>query len=259
MGKEVCPSNRRSFVTRFFVKDHTLVVDLMTARRVLSSAPRHGGLVTARSIINHQVPGNPVHDVDAPDKVRRRWSDPARYLGLVAESLSAPPPCVGLMTAVLMRRLIVLREQSDNLWVEGFFTVGVTNAVRAGEVAPRQRAASAAGTINMILVTNAALSTSAMVTLVQVATESKTASLLAHTVRSQSGRSGATGTGTDAVVVASGDDVRLRYSGTHTRIGEMVGKLVMNGLQQGLAKCLGEKESPSPSGGGRDQSDENQT
>ena len=236
MGKEFCPSNRRSFVTRFFVKDRTLVVDLMTARRVLSSAPRRGGLVTARSIINHQVPDTPAHDDDLPGNVQRRWSHPARYLGVVAESLSAPPPCVGLMTAVLMRRLIVLREQSDSLWVEGFFTVGVTNAVRAGEVASRLRAAPAAGTINMILATNAALSTSAMVTLVQVATESKTAVLLAQGIKTWTGQPGATGTGTDAVVVVGGDGPAMRYSGTHTKIGEMVGSLVSDGIVRGLRR-----------------------
>lgn len=94
----------------------------------------------------------------------------------------------------------------------------------------------------MILITNAALSIPAMVTLVQVATESKTASLLAHHVQSHSGGSGATGTGTDAVVVVSGNEGRLRYSGTHTRIGEMVGRLVARGLRQGLAACLTEKK-----------------
>jgi adenosylcobinamide amidohydrolase len=238
MGKKFCPNNRSSFVTRFFVKDRTLVVDLMTARRVLSSAPCRGGLVTARSIINHQVPDNPVHEVDVPSKMRRRWSDPARYLGVVAESLSAPLPCVGLMTAVPMDRLIVLREEWDNLWVEGFFTVGVTNAVRAGESAPRLRETQPAGTINIILLTNATLSTSAMATAVQVVTESKTATLLAHRIRSQSGRPGATGTGTDAVVIVSGRDVPLRYSGTHTQIGELIGKLVTCGLQRGLKKSL---------------------
>jgi adenosylcobinamide amidohydrolase len=152
----------------------------------------------------------------------------------VAESLAAPLPCIGLMTAVLMQRLIVLREQWDNLWVEGFFTVGVTNAVRAGEPTVEPPALSTAGTINIILVTNAALPASAMVTLVQVATESKTASLLAHNVPSHSGLPGATGTGTDAVVVASGDELRLRYGGTHTKIGELVGRLVMEGVTRGL-------------------------
>jgi adenosylcobinamide amidohydrolase len=171
--------------------------------------------------------------------------DPSRYLGLVAESLAAPLPCIGLMTAVLMQRLIVLREQWDNLWVEGFFTVGVTNAVRAGEPTVEPPALSTAGTINIILVTNAALPASAMVTLVQVATESKTASLLGNNVRSHSGLAGATGTGTDAVVVASGDELRLRYGGTHTKIGELVHEgsssrthMSLNEIVQGLCGSL---------------------
>ena len=240
MGKEADAGRRDALVTRFDVKDQTLVIDLGAPRRVLSSAPRLGGLVMARSILNHQVPDHFVCNSEAPRHGRRPWGDPTRYLGLVADSLSAPKPCVGLMTAVLMRRLIVLREQWDDLWVEGFFTVGVTNAVRAGEPTTQQQAASPAGTINMILVTNASLSTSAMVTLVQVATESKTAVLLAQNVPSHSGRPGATGTGTDAVVVASGDHLRLRYGGTHTKIGEMVGRLVARGIDQGLAKCANE-------------------
>ncbi|HJR76151.1 MAG TPA: adenosylcobinamide amidohydrolase [Nitrospiraceae bacterium] len=233
MDKEAGGGHCDALVTCFDVKDQTLVIDLGTPRRVLSSAPRLGGLVMARSILNHQVPEHFVCTSEASGDGRRRWRDPSRYLGLVAETLSAPQPCIGLMTAVLMRRLIVLREQWENLWVEGFFTVGVTNAVRAGEPTVELRT-SPAGTINIILVTNAALSISAMVTLVQVITESKTASLLAQNIPSQSGRPGATGTGTDAVVVASGDEGRLRYSGTHTKIGELAGRLVMKGVTRGL-------------------------
>jgi adenosylcobinamide amidohydrolase len=235
MAKNSRASADQIFITRFFVKHRTLVIDLIKRRRVLSSAPRLGGLVTARSIINRQVPDNPVrnHDVSGNG---RRWGDPARYLGLVARSLAAPQPCVGLMTAVLMRRLIVLREESDDVWIEGFVTVGVTNAVRAGEAAAQTPAgpAGAAGTINMILITNAALSISAMVTLVQVATESKTAALFAQGVKTWTGGPGATGTGTDAVVVVAGDGPALKYSGTHTKIGTLVGRLVMKGVTQGL-------------------------
>ncbi len=235
MAKGSHSSHRQSFVTRFTVKESTLVVDLMKRRRVLSSAPRCGGLVTARSIINHQVRHNPVRQHDGSNRGRRGWGDPARHLGVIANSLAAPLPCVGLMTAVLMRRLIVLREESGSIWVEGFLTVGVTNAVRAGESADERVAAPAAGTINIILVTNAALSISAMVTLVQVATESKTAVLLSQGIKSWTGQPGATGTGTDAVVIASGHGPRLKYGGTHTKIGEMVGRLVIEGVRQGLA------------------------
>ncbi len=233
MANDTRALSGQRFTTGFFVKDNTLVVDLMTRRRVLSSSPRLGGLVSARSIINHQVPDNSTSGHDVSGNGRRHWGDPARYLGLIARSLAAPEPCVGLMTAVLMRRLIVLREQSKDLWLEGFLTVGITNAVRAGDAVAQQPAVPA-GTINIILITNAALSTSAMVTLVQVATESKTAALLAHGVRTWTGQPGATGTGTDAVVVVSGDGPATRYGGTHTQIGALVGRLVMTGVTRGL-------------------------
>ncbi|MGH7228005.1 MAG: adenosylcobinamide amidohydrolase, partial [Nitrospiraceae bacterium] len=92
------------------------------------------------------------------------------------------------------------------------------------------------GTINIILVTNARLASSALVGAVQVATESKTAVLLSKKVPSWTGSPGATGTGTDAVVVACGTGPRLRYSGTHTKIGEMIGRLVRRGVTEGLIR-----------------------
>ena len=115
-------------------------------------------------------------------------------------------PLVALMTAVPMSRLVVRREGSDGLWVQCFCTVGVTNAVTAGEPASCHGSAPAhgkAGTINIILVTNAILSLPAMVGAVQVITESKTATLMGRMVPSARADSLATGTGTDAVVVAS--------------------------------------------------------
>lgn len=224
-------------LTRYMVRDRSLLIHLPELRRVLSSAPRGGGVRHARSILNHQVPGQPLRGSGASSQ--RTWSDPARYLGDVAKRLRAPHPCVGLMTAVPLKQLVVLRVQAVDLWVEGFFTVGVTNAVRVGEsidatpyTDPQQ-----AGTINVVLLTNAALTVSAMVTAVQVATESKAAVLLANRIPSWTGRSEATGTGTDAVVIVNGKGPLIRYSGTHTRIGELIGRLVSHGIESGLNKA----------------------
>ena len=225
----------RPFLTHFRLEHHTLVIDLGKRQRVLSSAPRGGGLVRARHILNHQVMANPV---PAPIPAsKRRWDDPARRLGDVATQLAADRNCVALMTAVPLAQLVTLREESDGVWVEGFFTVGVANAVKAGEpaVGPNRRPVQPAlGTINIILVTNARLSSSALVGAVQVATESKTAVLLSKNVPSWTGSPGATGTGTDAVVITCGTGPALRYSGTHTKIGEMIGRLVQRGVTKGL-------------------------
>ena len=141
--------------------------------------------------------------------------------------------CVGLMTAVPIRRLIALREQAEGLWVEGYFTAGVTNAVRAGDSIGTEQEYGP-GTINMVLVTNARLTRSAMVCAVQVVTEAKTAALFRANVHCSRGKAGATGTGTDATVIVCGDGPSLKFSGTHTMIGMILGRLVLRGLQKGL-------------------------
>jgi iron complex transport system ATP-binding protein len=162
----------------------------------------------------------------------------------LAVRLKVEMPMVGLMTAVPMKQLVVDREQRGPLWIECFCTVGVTNAVRAGDPltsANRINRRQDPGTINIILITNATLTMTAMVGAVQVATESKTGTLIKNRVPSVSGKSSlATGTGTDAVVVASSLDGvhRVPYSGTHTKIGSMIGRLVSRCVQAGLARSL---------------------
>ena len=223
--------------TTFRIDGDTLIVDLGRRRTILSSAPCGGGMVRARFILNHQVPVHPIdHEASGP---REPYGDPARYLSRVAVRLGVHGPRVGLMTAVPMSKLVVSRERVDALWVEGFLTVGVSNAVRAGAGVSgggEQPGSAAAGTINIILVTNARLTGSAMVGVVQVLTESKTAVLLEEGVSAWDGSPGATGTGTDAVVVASGDGPTVRYSGTHTVMGELIGTVVSRGVRQGLRR-----------------------
>ena len=170
-----------------------------------------------------------------------RCTDPARRLGRLAASLGIRDKFVGLMTAVSLSDLVTVREAYEQIWVEGFVTVGTANAVRAGElVTPRQRTISDThpGTINLILVTNACLFASAMVGMVQVATEAKTAVLLHAKVKSWTGHAGATGTGTDAVVVVSGDGPSHRYSGTHTDTVNSSDRQFDEAVTEGLSRYM---------------------
>lgn len=228
-------------LTRYRIVGPTLVVDLGGTRRVLSSAPKGGGIGWARFVLNHQVisrpdsgnsegPNDPIH--------------PARYLIHLAEALGIRGKSIGLMTAVPMKQLVTARACSGSMWVECFATVGTTNAVRAGEwpeIVDKNKKHSlvAAGTINLILVTNACLTDAALVGAVQVATESKTGVLRDHDVESWTGMSGATGTGTDATVIACrrhGQRPKHQYSGTHTVIGAMIGSVVSRCMKLGLAR-----------------------
>ena len=225
--------------TAFSVRRKTLIVDLGSLRSVLSSAPRAGGITRARYILNHQVANNPIGKNSCGRDAGVRCADPARTLSKLATSLGIRDKFVGLMTAVSLADLIAMRAAVDHIWVEGFVTVGTANAVRAGEpVTPRQltNGWTHPGTINVILVTNARLSVSAMVGMVQVVTEAKTAVLLHAKVKSWTGRSSATGTGTDAVVVVGGSGPPMRYSGTHTLIGELVGRVIAAAVTEGLAR-----------------------
>ena len=231
----------RAMQTAFRVRRKTLIVDLGGLRSVLSSAPRAGGVARAKYILNHQVAARPIGRNDRGIGTGARCADPARTLSKLAISLGIRDKFVGLMTAVSLADLVTVRKAYDQIWVEGFVTVGTSNAVRAGEpVAARHLTNSSAhaGTINLILVTNARLSASAMVGMVQVATEAKTAVLLRAKVKSWTGRPGATGTGTDAVVVVSGNGPPLRYSGTHTILGELVGRVVETAVTEGLARYV---------------------
>jgi adenosylcobinamide hydrolase len=228
--------------THYRVTGDTLVIDLRRPGRVLSSAPRGGGLRSTRYILNHQVTV-PIGSEHPEIAVENPRDNPSRYLRQVANALGVDSNCVSLMTAVPMNQLVIGHEEYEGIWVECFATVGITNAVRAGEwpaVEFDPGRLTPVGTINLILVTNAALSSAAMVGAVQVATESKTGILRDHAVSSWTGMPGATGTGTDVVVVASRfreKDVHLSYSGTHTVIGAMIGRVVADCVTQGLARA----------------------
>jgi iron complex transport system ATP-binding protein len=232
--------------TDFRVTKNTLVIDLHRSVRVLSSAPKGGGVRSARYILNHQVKvraGSDSRRATAAKGRHPECGDPARYLRRQATIVGVDDNCVALMTAVPMNQLVVHHEESHGVWVECFATVGITNAVRAGEwqvVESHPKRGTDLGTINLILVTNAALSTAAMVGAVQVATESKAGILRDHAIPSWTGVPGATGTGTDAVVVACelrGKGARVSYSGTHTSIGAMIGRVVAACVTQGLARA----------------------
>jgi iron complex transport system ATP-binding protein len=238
--------------THHRIVQETLVIDLGSRMRVLSSAPKGGGLRATRYILNHQVLPNPAPITTFGAKAAPfRWEEPARYLRRLALALGADGDCVGLMTAVPMTQLVTGREAQEGLWVECYATVGVTIAVRAGEPPLRETGEGknrTAGTINLILITNACLSASALVGAVQVATESKTGVLRDHAVPSWTGRPGATGTGTDAVVVASALQGRgpwTPYAGTHTEIGSMIGRVTAGCLMQGLGRATRWREQPA--------------
>ncbi|MEY9092821.1 adenosylcobinamide amidohydrolase [Paenibacillus sp. RC84] len=118
--------------------------------------------------------------------------------------------------------------------VSAWVTVGYSNKARAGRGLPAS--ALFPGTINIIVAVEGELTDEAMVNAVITATEAKAAALQDLGVALDDG-SGATGTTTDAVLIASTQRGRLhRYAGTATYLGHMIGRSVYEAaMQSGLA------------------------
>jgi adenosylcobinamide amidohydrolase len=192
-------------------------------RCVLSSAPVNGGDIEAMRIVNLCVHG---------ERVVEHCDDPDGSFRTLAAAHEWAGTTVGMMTGVQAARLGVACDgQADVAWL-ALATVGCSNAHRAGE-APIPPAGP--GTINIIAVTSAALTTAARAEAVMLITETKCAFLADAAINSANDRGLATGTGTDAVAVAGGAGDTLKYTGYHTPSGLALAHATRNALAASLA------------------------
>ena len=205
------------------VQGATLVVSLPVPYRVLSWAPLNPGLVEARTIINHHVNSkDPIPD------------EPAHALTQHAQQLHLSFPVVGLMTGVSMERLVRQTEQLDALTLECCATVGLSNALTVGDPATHEERP---GTINLIVVLDHPLTSGAMVEAISLVTEAKLHALHAADVRSTVSHALATGTGTDCIAIACPPGkAAYHYCGKHTRLGELLGRVVSATVSEGIDK-----------------------
>ena len=118
-------------------------------------------------------------------------------------------------------------------------TAGVdSNALRIGH--DREAAVSAtvsAGTINIVLLTGATLPAGALAASFVTIPEAKT--VAAHNLELLRGSDPgvqASGTGTDEVLVVSGDGPRHRYVGGHTVLGETMAQAVTGAVSEAVRK-----------------------
>lgn len=211
-------------------EDH-IHVALPDARPVLSSAVLNGGWVQADHILNMRVPEN--FEGDHLD-----FQPPEVSLANYSQRLGLPGQVVGLMTAAPMTSFRQVSLHAPPAIVTVLVTAGTSNAKQAGEAAEWRSvgpAAPAAGTINLILLTNLRLTRAAMVEAVVVVTEAKTVALSRLGVTSPATGQPATGTGTDAVVIVGGvESPVVRYCGKHVLLGEMMAQATIRAITDSL-------------------------
>lgn len=208
------------------MRERTLVVTFPALYRVLSWAPLGGGLREARTILNHQV---------RTDEYPA--SEPEVFLRTLAQRLAVRTPVVGLMTGVKMERLVRRTVQLNSLSIECFATVGLSNALTVGDAATYEEHP---GTINLMVTVNQPLTAAALVEAAAIITEAKVCALCAAQVKSTVSGTLATGTGTDCVAVACPlGTPAYEYCGKHTRLGELLGRVVLGAVAEGLRRTCG--------------------
>ncbi len=162
-------------------------------------------------------------------------------LGLTPDEISF------LSTGADMDNLAVCEKSYQDFSVCCLATGGTGNALRSGVdvghyLERAGRFEYVPGTINIIILFNAALTSGAMARAIITATEAKTAALQDLNVKSAySPELPATGTGTDNIIIVSGRDSEtpLLWTGGHTKIGELIGVSTRLAVIEALEKQEG--------------------
>ncbi len=141
-----------------------------------------------------------------------------------------------LFTGADMDNLVIKREKFRDMEVCALVTAGAkSNAVRMSRDEGRFYEP---GTINIILLPNMKLTSRAMTRAIISATEAKTAALMDLDIRSSYSSSlhGATGTGTDNIIVVRGTGIEIDNAGGHSKLGELIAKAVYQGVREAICK-----------------------
>ena len=207
----------------------TLSFDL--PRPCLSSAVVNGGLVETKRWINLRVSGDQADAAHCPTATvaalcqQQEWAD--------------DPAPVAMMTAASMDSLRVRFAEVCGELLAVLVTTGLANARRAGDRAEYRQLSdhcNEVGTINIAVVTSASLSTAVMAECLITATEAKAAVLQKHGVISPISGELATGTGTDSVAIFAGNGEQAAFAGKHTVLGEVLARLVIEGIDAAADK-----------------------
>ncbi len=234
LGRRVAEPDRDREL-RIEQRDRWLVATLPGVHDVASWALVGGGLVYATTVAWHQVTEEELSPgVDARDFADRRLRD------------------AGLDGAVLFltsRRVAAYQDVTradGDLSVQCIVTVGLANALRAGDPADASAAAArAAGTINVLVRTSVPLTSEALLEALALAAEARTLAVLEAGVASVVSAAPATGSGTDCIAVAAPLAATTgraeRFVGKHTGVGSLIGAAVHAAVRAGVERWLAER------------------
>lgn len=168
------------------------------------------------------------------------------HMRLISARLALPPDKVsGMGTAASMENAAVVSMSFKELTVTAIVTGGIeTNGGRVGDPADFYRPVEKPdkfGTINIMLALDCDLPAGTLARALVTCTEAKTAAIQELLEGSKYSSGLATGSGTDTTIVfANGDsDLYLEGAGKHSKLGELIGRVVKQAVKEALDKQSG--------------------
>lgn len=215
--------------------------DFLQPLRCVSNAPWLGGFTdNALGLLNLKVNKTAELNLETgePEPLETTFQ---RHM----EQLQLKAPCLGMMTAASMNSFRYHHQTTGEYQVICGVTAGLANARRVGDRADDNAIHTIrppAGTINVALITNAPLTPSAQQEAFALICEAKTAACYDKHILSKKSQQMATGTGTDATLIACKADepIAIPYCGKHTLLGERIGACAYHAVAQSLQACLDE-------------------
>lgn len=210
---------------------------------IVSSAPVRGGVVRARSLVNLHVTADfAARDLETP-------------VDRFARSRALPPPWVGFLTAAKTEQAEIALARVDDVVAMAVVTVGLSHPIAAGietravEIARmrwahdhplvgRAHDSSPVGTINAVVIVDAAIDTAALVNAIAAVAEVKASVLAGADVRCRNGAL-ATGTATDAIAVAAtGRGPCHRFAGAASAPGGALARATRSAIERGVTRWI---------------------
>lgn len=221
-----------------------LVIPFEGKRKVMSTSMHNGGYREDLTAIFN-------HDVNPGPGVSCKYCKPGQEETIkrfIIDELGLDYETVAYMaTIVSMDSAAIKSETYDELTVTAIATASLeVNGGRVGESATcyEKRGESInlrPGTINIMVFVNADMTPGCMARSLVTATEAKTAALQELIAGSLYSSGIATGSGTDNIMVIANaeSDNTLTYAGKHGKLGELIGRLVMEAVKESLGKHMG--------------------
>ena len=218
---------------KLVLKDNVLAVLSDIELITVSSAIYNGGFKKVKAILNVQAPA------DLND--RKLHENPEKFVIESAKQLGISDDFVGMITAAAVDKFALATKKDDNLTVTVIATAvdpegnTCSHAETAGEIITVEKIP---GTINIMVIIDGNPTESCLVSTVLTVTEAKTATMWELNVRSRYSGDLATGTITDAIIVAkTSRGTPIIHGGPASKLGQLVGYCTRKAVKEAIMKA----------------------